>query len=61
MLTNWPTIETRLHKFRDLRPEQKTGGTQPTKVNKNKCFLTHFLGLVTNRPTHALGCANWFN
>ncbi|XP_037491683.1 30S ribosomal protein S2, chloroplastic-like [Jatropha curcas] len=26
MLTNWPTTETRLHKFRDLRTEQKTGG-----------------------------------
>ncbi|TYI97576.1 hypothetical protein E1A91_D01G151800v1, partial [Gossypium mustelinum] len=26
MLTNFPTIETRLHKFRDLRTEQKTGG-----------------------------------
>ena len=25
MLTNWPTTETRLHKFRDLRTEQKTG------------------------------------
>ena len=26
MLTNWSTTETRLHKFRDLRTEQKTGG-----------------------------------
>ncbi|KAJ0579458.1 putative ribosomal protein S2 [Helianthus annuus] len=26
MLTNWSTTETRLHKFRDLRNEQKTGG-----------------------------------
>ncbi|KAK5842368.1 hypothetical protein PVK06_004715 [Gossypium arboreum] len=26
MLTNWPTTETRLHKFRDLRTKQKTGG-----------------------------------
>ncbi|KAK8554276.1 hypothetical protein V6N12_031242 [Hibiscus sabdariffa] len=26
MLTNWPTTETRLHKFRDLRTEQNTGG-----------------------------------
>ncbi|KAK8352397.1 hypothetical protein V6Z11_A05G091800 [Gossypium hirsutum] len=26
MLTNWPTTETRLHKFKDLRTEQKTGG-----------------------------------
>ncbi|KAK5842959.1 hypothetical protein PVK06_005383 [Gossypium arboreum] len=26
MLTNWPTTETRLHKFWDLRTEQKTGG-----------------------------------
>ncbi|KAH6777215.1 ATP synthase CF0 A subunit [Perilla frutescens var. frutescens] len=25
MLTNWSTTETRLHKFRDLRMEQKTG------------------------------------
>ncbi|RXH70859.1 hypothetical protein DVH24_015481 [Malus domestica] len=25
MLTNWYTTETRLHKFRDLRTEQKTG------------------------------------
>nr|QHB75109.1 ribosomal protein S2 [Acer tataricum subsp. ginnala]QWW33404.1 ribosomal protein S2 [Acer negundo]WJO89575.1 ribosomal protein S2 [Acer tataricum subsp. theiferum] len=25
MLTNWSTTETRLHKFRDLRAEQKTG------------------------------------
>ncbi|OMP10482.1 Ribosomal protein S2 [Corchorus capsularis] len=25
MLTNWPTTETRLHKFRDLRTEQKMG------------------------------------
>lgn len=25
MLTNWYTIETRLHKFGDLRTEQKTG------------------------------------
>nr|UTM95757.1 ribosomal protein S2 [Phyllagathis sp. 839] len=25
MLTNWSTTETRLHKFRDLRIEQKTG------------------------------------
>ena len=25
MLTDWSTIETRLHKFRDLRAEQKTG------------------------------------
>nr|YP_010919424.1 ribosomal protein S2 [Muiriantha hassellii]WAJ51934.1 ribosomal protein S2 [Muiriantha hassellii] len=25
MLTNWSTIETRLHKFRDLRTEQKRG------------------------------------
>ncbi|CAK9187557.1 unnamed protein product, partial [Ilex paraguariensis] len=25
MLTNWSTTETRLHKFRDLRTEQKTG------------------------------------
>ena len=26
MLTNWSTTEMRLHKFRDLRTEQKTGG-----------------------------------
>uniref|UniRef100_A0A7N0UYU7 Small ribosomal subunit protein uS2c n=1 Tax=Kalanchoe fedtschenkoi TaxID=63787 RepID=A0A7N0UYU7_KALFE len=26
MLTNWSTTETRLHKFQDLRMEQKTGG-----------------------------------
>jgi len=26
MLTNWSTTETRLHKFRDLRMEQKMGG-----------------------------------
>ncbi|KAK3415219.1 hypothetical protein EUGRSUZ_H00775, partial [Eucalyptus grandis] len=25
MLTNWSTTETRLHKFRDLRTEQKAG------------------------------------
>jgi small subunit ribosomal protein S2 len=25
MLTNWSTTETRLHKFRDLRAEQKAG------------------------------------
>ncbi|WJZ94137.1 hypothetical protein VitviT2T_013022 [Vitis vinifera] len=25
MSTNWSTTETRLHKFRDLRMEQKTG------------------------------------
>nr|KJB17376.1 hypothetical protein B456_003G045700 [Gossypium raimondii] len=26
MLINWLTTETRLHKFKDLRTEQKTGG-----------------------------------
>ncbi|CAH1414078.1 unnamed protein product [Lactuca virosa] len=30
MLTNWSTTETRLHKFRDLRTEQKTGGGSRT-------------------------------
>ncbi|XVE69732.1 hypothetical protein DITRI_Ditri10aG0014700 [Diplodiscus trichospermus] len=29
MLTNWPTIETRLHKFKDLRTEQKTARPNP--------------------------------
>ncbi|MFS7892152.1 30S ribosomal protein S2 [Helianthus anomalus] len=27
MLTNWSTTEMRLHKFKDLRTEQKTGGS----------------------------------
>ncbi|MBA0628562.1 hypothetical protein Godav_023277, partial [Gossypium davidsonii] len=34
MLTNWPTIEMRLHKFRDLRTEQKTGGLNQQKLIK---------------------------
>uniref|UniRef100_A0A1Y3BWU3 Small ribosomal subunit protein uS2c n=1 Tax=Helianthus annuus TaxID=4232 RepID=A0A1Y3BWU3_HELAN len=37
MLTNWSTTETRLHKFRDLRTEQKTGGSAVFRKEMRLC------------------------
>ncbi|BBN69347.1 hypothetical protein Prudu_897S000100 [Prunus dulcis] len=37
MLTNWYTTETRLHKFRDLRTEQKTGESTVFRKGMRLC------------------------
>lgn len=46
MLTNWYITETRLHKFRDLRREQKTGRLNrlPTRLKRELSRLERYLG-----------------
>ncbi|TYH31137.1 hypothetical protein ES288_A01G149400v1 [Gossypium darwinii] len=52
ILTNWPTIEIRLHKFRGLRTEQKTGGLNrllkrdATMLKKQLSRLQTYLGRI---------------
>ncbi|TYI94886.1 hypothetical protein E1A91_D02G237400v1 [Gossypium mustelinum] len=44
MLTNWPTTETRLQKFRGLRTEQKTGDA--TMLKRQLSRLQTYLGEI---------------
>ncbi|MFS7929167.1 putative ribosomal protein S2 [Helianthus anomalus] len=37
MITDWSTTEMRLYKFRDLRTEQKTGGTAVFRKEMRLC------------------------
>ncbi|MBA0802097.1 hypothetical protein Gohar_012426 [Gossypium harknessii] len=52
MITNWPTTETRLHKFRNLRTEQKTGGLNrlskrdATTLTRQLSRLQTYLGRI---------------